>query len=115
MGTVIYPDDANNKKVDLNDIKTNVKSTTEDVEGFVSQNRKDSENMSSSNDILYSGFGFGFGGKVFDTTGIQASKVPAMQDAIKAYVNKLRSHLDGIDSNAPTKNAFAGAYAKATS
>ena len=101
------------KTVGLDDIRTQIKSTTEDVDDFVNQNKQYRSEMPVNTGSPWAGFGL-WGTNIPDTTGIQASKVPAMQDAIKDYVTSLRNHLDNVVADATTKNAFAGAYAEAT-
>ena len=47
----------------------------------------------------------------YDVVGINAEHVPAMQEAIRTYVNNLKEHLKGVNEKADTAQAFSGEYA----
>ncbi len=46
-----------------------------------------------------------------DVVGINGAQVPAMQQAIREYVDKLNQHLQEVKTTADTTQAFKGEYA----
>lgn len=48
-----------------------------------------------------------------DVVGINEAQIPAMQEAIRNYVNAIQSHLQTVNTSVDTNNAFKGEYAAA--
>ena len=105
------------KKVDLNDIKTNITNTRDDARRFVSTTNSTAKEFNATN-TGWASIDNAINQRVDalsgDTSGINGGKVQAMQDAIRAYVNMLNGHLEGIEVKARTDTAFKGAYAETT-
>lgn len=109
------------KNIDLNDIRKQVRSTSDEIMSFSNANKDAMGGMDSTNynvakgntsnwDLLWGGLK-NFPNSFQDTTGINGAKVPDMQSAVTDYVTKLQNHLKEVKSETSSKKAFAGAYA----
>lgn len=79
------------------------------IKGMVDNARSKFEAVVGRVDAFFEGLVTG------DVVGIDANQVPQMKQAIKTYVDELKSHLDTMQTNAQTDEAFKGEYAAAIS
>ena len=109
------------KNIDLNDIRKQVRSTSDEILSFADANKDAMGGLNSTNYNVANGDVSGWkllmgGLKDFpnsfqDTTGINGAKVPDMQAAVTDYVTKLQNHLKEVKTETSSKKAYAGAYA----